>query len=225
MKIKNVIEHEAIENIKRLLTPVKKQTRMHKEKTPEQTEAMFERMAKMRIRLNETRQNKREFKEKNGTDLIDTRILTKTPINIEKPTHNQEFILFEQNYNSKIEKIDVAMTSINDTLREMNERKREKYLKKDLLIKAQEQAKAQNTQADHKQSQNTQAQAQNTQAQAHNTQTQAQNTQAQAQNTQAQAQAQNTHAQVQAQAQAHNKQSYTNTQLPNPNRYMKRPIF
>ena len=172
MKIKNVIEHEAIENIKRLLTPVKKQTRMHKEKTPEQTEAMFERMAKMRIRLNETRQNKRDFKQQNGTDLRDTRILTKTPINIEKPTHNQEFILFEQNYNSKIEKIDVAMTSINDTLREMNERKREKYLKKDLLIKAQEQAKAQNTQAEqkqaeHKQAQNTQAH--NTQLHAHNT--------------------------------------------------------
>jgi len=199
MKIKNVIEHEAIENIKRLLTPVKKQTRMHKEKTPEQTEAMFERMAKLRIRLNESRKTKREFKEQNGTDLIDTRILTKTPINIEKPTHNQDFILFEKNYNSKIEKIDVAMTSINDTLREMNERKREKYLKKDLLIKAQEQAKAQNTHAEHKQSQNTQAQAQNTQAQ----------TQAQTHNTQAHI----------TQIQAHN----TQAQELNPNRIMKQP--
>jgi len=172
---------------------------MHKEKTPEQTEAMFERMAKLRIRLNESRKTKREFKEKNGTDLIATRIITKTPINIEKPTHNQDFILFEQNYNSKIQKIDEAMSSINDTLREMNERKREKYLKKDLLIKAQEQAKAQNTHAEQKQAQNTQVEAPNKQAQ----------TQAQTHNTQAHI----------TQIQAHN----TQAQELNPNRIMKQP--
>ena len=216
MKNKNVMEHEAIENIKRLLTPVKKQTRIHKEKTDEQKLAMFERMAKMRIQLNESRKTRREFKEQHGNDLLDTRISTKKPILnnvvdnavIDKNTHNQEFILFEKNYNSKIEKIDEAMSSISDTLREMNERKREKYQKKELLIQSQEQAKAEQKQAEQKQAEQKQAQEHNNQAETHNKQAQAHT---QAHNKQAEhKQAHNTPAQEQAQA-------------FNPNRIMKQP--
>jgi len=187
-----------------------KRTRKDKEKTPEQTQAMFERMAKMRIQLNENRKHRRDFKEQNGNDLLATRIITKNPIYIEKPTHNQEgIILFEKQYNSKIEKLDEAMSSINNTLREMNERKREKYLKKDLLIQSQEQAKAEQKQAEQKQAE--QKQAEHKQAEAPNKQ--AHITQIQAHNKQAE-----------AQTQAPNKQAYTTqAQLPNPNRYLKQP--
>lgn len=130
----------SIEDIRKLLTPAQKKKNNLKEKTEEQKAAMLIRMKNMREKSLESRSNKKNSIH-GGTpssptasgNCIEKPHLETIPIVVGgsgKSTQDETFILFEKKYNSKMEKLDDTMSQINTSLNEINQRKKEKYEKK-----------------------------------------------------------------------------------------------